>query len=131
MSPSYERGLLSVRKMVKRASKGGTTMKRYKNPYPGLLIDEVSGIEVPDIRHKIWAEGYNAGKRDRQVIKSVIKAPNGMVLVFDGKGEQIPEYQGRYEKVKPRILKDAPPSAEFGYAFDNETQLKTVPREGW
>jgi len=86
---------------------------------------------VPDIRHKIWAEGYTAGKEDRQVIKSIIKTPNGMVLVFDGKGEQIPEYQGQYEKVKPHILKDAPPSAEFNYAFDNQTQIKVVPRKEW
>ncbi len=48
-----------------------------------------------------------------QIIKSVIKAPNGMVLVFDDKGVQISEYQGQYEKVKPRILEDAPPSAVF------------------
>ena len=61
---------------------------------------------MPDIRHKIWAEGYKAGKEDKQVIKSIIKTPNGMVLVFDGKGEQIPEYQGQYENVKPNILKE-------------------------
>jgi len=106
-------------------------MNRSKNPYPELLIDEASGIEVPDIRHKIWAEGYKDGKEDRQVIKSIIKAPNGMVLVFDGKGEQIPEYQGQYEKVKPHILNNAPPSAEFSYAFDNKTEIKAVPREEW
>ena len=69
-------------------------MNRSKNPYSELLIDEVSGIEVPDIRHKIWTEGYKAGKEDRQVVKSIIKTPNGMSLVFDGKGEEIPEYQG-------------------------------------
>ena len=106
-------------------------MNKSKNPYSELLIDKTSGIEVPAIRHKIWAEGYTADKEDRQVIKSIIKTPNGMVLVFDDKGEQIPEYQGQYEKVKPRILKDAPPSAKFSYAFDNETELKAVPREEW
>jgi len=106
-------------------------MNRSKNPYSELLIDETSGIEVPDIRHKIWAEGYTADKEGRQVIKSIIKTPNGMVLVFDCLGEQIPEYQGQYEKVKPRILKDAPPSAKLSYAFDNETEIKAVPREEW
>ena len=104
---------------------------RNKNPYAEFLIDEVSGIEVLDIRHQIWAEGYKAGRKDRQVIKRVIKTPNGMVLVFDGKGEQIPGYQGQYEKVKPHILKDAPPSAEFSHAFDNEPQIKVIPREEW
>ena len=106
-------------------------MNTSQNPYPELLIDEVSGIEVPDTRHKIWAEGYKAGRKNRQVINSVIKTQSGMVLVFDDKGEQIPEYQGRYEKVRLRILKDAPPSAVFSHAFDCESDLKTVLREEW
>jgi len=106
-------------------------MNSGKNPYPEFLIDEASGVEVIDTRHEIWAEGYEAGRKDRQVIKSVIKAQNDMVLVFDEDGEQIPEYQGQYEKVKPRILKDAPPDAVFSYAFDNETDLRIVPREEW
>ena len=106
-------------------------MKTSKNPYPEFLIDEVSGIEVADTRHKIWAEGYIAGREDRQVIKSVIKSQSGLVLVFDAKGEQIPEYQGQYEQVKLRIVKDAPPSAVFSYAFDYGVGLKTVPREEW
>ena len=106
-------------------------MNRTKNPYPEFLIDEVSGIEVPDIRHKIWAEGYKAGREGRQVIRSVIKAENGMVLVFDDEGEQIPEYQGQYAKVKPWILRDALPNAVFSHALDNDSELKTVPREEW
>jgi len=106
-------------------------MNTSKNPYPEFLIDEVSGTSVPDTRHKIWAEDYEAGRKDRQVIKSAIKAQNGMVLIFDDKGEQIPEYQGQYEQVRLRILKDAPPSAVFSYAFDYESGLKTVPREEW
>lgn len=32
-----------------------------------------------------------------QIIKSVIKAPNGMVLVFDDKGVQISKYQGQVD----------------------------------
>jgi len=106
-------------------------MNTSQNPYPEFLIDEASGIEVPDTRHKIWAEGYEAGRKSRQVIKNVIKAQSGMILVFDDRGEQIPEYQGQYEQVRLCILRDAPPSAVFSYAFDNETELKTVPREAW
>jgi len=106
-------------------------MNTSKNPYSEFLIDEVSGIEVPDTRHKIWAEGYKAGRKGKQVIKSVIKAQNGMALVFDDKGEQIPEYQGRYEQVRPRILEDAPLSVVFSYAFDYESELTTVAREEW
>lgn len=37
------------------------------NPYPKILIDEASGVEVLDIRHQLWQEGYNAG------IKQVVR----------------------------------------------------------
>ena len=84
-----------------------------------------------DIRHKIWAMGYEAGSKDRRAIKTVIKTQGGMVLVFDDSGEQIPEYQGQYAEVKPRILKDAPPSTVFIYIPNDENNLKIVPREEW
>ncbi len=106
-------------------------MNKSENPYPEFLIDEASGIEVPDIRHKIWAEGYEDGNKDRQVIKSVLKARNSMVMVFDEEGEQIPEYQGQYEEVKERILKDAPPDAVFTHGFTDAGELRKVSREEW
>lgn len=65
------------------------------------------------------------------MIESVIKCPNDMVVVFDENDEQIPEYQGRYEEVKERILQDAPPQAVFGRWPDYEGDIKTVPREEW
>ena len=65
------------------------------------------------------------------MIKAVIRSQNNMVMVFDEKGEQIPEYQGQYEEVKESILKDAPPNAVFGYFPDYETELEIVPREEW
>jgi len=65
------------------------------------------------------------------MIKSVIRCPNDMVVVFDEDDEQIPEYQGRYEEVKERILRAAPPEAVFGHWFDYETDIKTVSREEW
>lgn len=65
------------------------------------------------------------------MIKSVIRCPNDMVIVFDEDEEQIPQYQGRYEEVKRCILEDAPPGAVFGYWFDFETDIRTVPREEW
>lgn len=34
------------------------------NPYPEFLVDEASGIQVPDIRHQLWGEGYRAGKEE-------------------------------------------------------------------
>ena len=30
------------------------------NPYPELITDESSGIEVPNIAYRIWLEGYEA-----------------------------------------------------------------------
>jgi len=65
------------------------------------------------------------------MIKSVIRCPNDMVIVFDQDDEQIPQYQGRYEELKERILKDAPPEAVFGHWFDYEADIRTVSREEW
>jgi len=106
-------------------------MSRSINPYPEFLIDEASGLRVPDIRHQIWAEGYLAGSEDRQTIKSVIKSQDGTVMVFNATGEQIPEYQGRYEEVKEIILKVAPQYTVFGCFPNCETELEVVPREEW
>jgi len=106
-------------------------MSKSKNPYPEFLTDEASGIEVLDIRHQIWAEGYQAGGKDRQVIKTVFKREDGMVMAFDKKGQQIPEYQGQYEGVKEGILKDAPPDAVFSHGFWDDFELKIVPRGEW
>ena len=63
------------------------------------------------------------------MIRSVIKSEKGMVLVFDEKGKQMPQYQGRYDKVRDRILRDAPPDAVFWH--DEVRQLKAVSREEW
>ena len=66
------------------------------------------------------------------MIKSVYKWQDGIVMVFDKKGEQIPEYQGQYEDVKESILKDAPPDTVFSHGFWDEAELlKVVPREEW
>jgi len=65
------------------------------------------------------------------MIKTIIRCPNNMVMVFDKKGEQIPEYQGQYREVKESILKDAPLNAVFGYLFDSEPELRKIPREEW
>jgi len=65
------------------------------------------------------------------MIKTVIKCQNEMVMVFDKKGEQVPEYQGQYQEVKESILKDAPSNAIFGYFPDYDSELRVVPREKW
>ncbi len=38
---------------------------------------------------------------------------NEMVMVFDQHGEQMPEYQGLYERVRDKILADAGDDVEF------------------
>jgi len=65
------------------------------------------------------------------MIKTIIRSQNNMVVVFDERGEQIPEYQNQYEEVKEKILKDAPLNAVFSYLPDYETELHIVPREKW
>lgn len=65
------------------------------------------------------------------MIKTVIKCPENMVMVFDEEGEQIPEYQGQYEIVKEGILKDAPLNVIFGYLCDFEPELRKITREEW
>jgi len=65
------------------------------------------------------------------VIKTVIKCANGMTLVFDKRGEQIPKYQGQYEEVKGKILKNAPTDAVFGYFPNEESELKIISKEEW
>ena len=65
------------------------------------------------------------------VIKTAIRLKNNMVVVFDEKGEQIPEYQGQYNEVKESILRDAPPDAVFSHGFTNSGKSLEVPREKW
>ena len=65
------------------------------------------------------------------MIKTIIKAQNGMVLTFDPEGEQVPEYQGYYQDVKGRILKDAPANAEFSHWINNADEPVVVSRLEW
>jgi len=68
---------------------------------------------------------------ESDMIKSVIRCPNNMVVVFDDDDEQVPEYQGKYEEVRERVLRDAPADTLFGLWFDYETDVRTVLREDW
>ncbi len=61
------------------------------------------------------------------MIKTVIRFRNNMVMVFDERGEQIPKYHGQYEKVKERILGDAPPDTIFALGFTDAGELRKVP----
>lgn len=46
------------------------------------------------------------------MIKHVLVFLNGMVAVFDEKGEQLPEYQGRWNEKKDAIMRDKPAGVE-------------------
>ena len=65
------------------------------------------------------------------MIKTVMRFKNNIVMVFDKWKEQIPEYQGQYEKVKESILRDALPDTIFALGFTDAGELREVPREGW
>ncbi len=65
------------------------------------------------------------------MIKTAIRFKNNMVMAFDKKGEQIPRYQGQYEKVKESILVGALPGTIFALGFTDAGELRKVPREGW
>lgn len=76
------------------------------------------------------------------MINRVIKFQNGIVMCFDENSNQMPEYQGRYEEVRAKILAHAPQSAKFFHGtWDRSTPehlkkkfvepLKPVPRKEW
>ena len=39
-------------------------MNEKLNPYPETITDDCSGILVPNIAHRIWFEGYQAGMKE-------------------------------------------------------------------
>lgn len=55
----------------------------YVNPYPKLLEDEISGILVPDDRHKIWQEGYEVGWNEAKAIVQKVNAQAGDIRTFE------------------------------------------------
>ncbi len=42
------------------------------------------------------------------MIAGVIRWVNGMVMVFDEEGQQLPGYQGRWKDMREKILHDKP-----------------------
>ena len=72
-----------------------------------------------------------ANRRRQRAIKTVVRCPGNMVIVFDKAGEQIPEYQGQYQDVKENILGNAPPDAVFCHLFDCDTSFRPIPRARW
>jgi len=63
------------------------------------------------------------------MISEVIRFQNNMVIVFDEKGEQMPEFQGCYEEVRAKILAYAPKCAKFFHGIWHE--INSVSRKEW
>jgi len=54
------------------------------------------------------------------IVKSVYLFTSGMVIVFNEKGEQIPELQGRLDTVKEKILEASDQNTRFNISRWNE-----------
>ena len=65
------------------------------------------------------------------MIRTVIRLRNDKVLVFDGKGDQLPEYQGQYEEVKDKIQKAASTGTVFNHWYGYTVEPERVSRENW
>ena len=65
------------------------------------------------------------------MIKTVIRAANNMVIVFDEKGRQLPEYQGQYEDVKQQILAKKRNTTAFVHWFSVSPEPDIVSKVDW
>lgn len=51
-------------------------MNEKSGPYSEMIIDECSGICVPNIAYRIWSEGYETGRREA-VVGEEMQEANG------------------------------------------------------
>ncbi len=65
------------------------------------------------------------------MIKTIIRAENDEVMVFDENGDQMPEYQGYYATVKDKILADASETSVFSHWYGLSLEPEIVPGEVW
>jgi hypothetical protein len=65
------------------------------------------------------------------MIKTVIRIENDMVMVFDEKGDELPEYQGYYDSVKYKIIADAPADSVFNHWFGHSVKPHQIAPECW
>jgi len=65
------------------------------------------------------------------MIDIVIKTSGNMVIVYDEYGRRVPEYQGSYEEVRNKILRDAPLSAIFVFRKEAWFEHLIVDRKKW
>ncbi len=65
------------------------------------------------------------------MMKTILRTDDDMVMVFDERGEQMPEYQGKYNDVRGTVLTNASESAEFYHWFGDSERPESVPAERW
>jgi hypothetical protein len=64
------------------------------------------------------------------MIRDVYAFQNGMCMVFDEKGQQMPDYQGPTDEVRDKILADATPETIFHSAVWGGSD-RIVSRKQW
>jgi len=69
--------------------------------------------------------------RQTAMIKSVIRTQEDMVLVFNEKDRQIPEYQGLYKDVRQKILRNAVAGTVFKHWLESSPEPRIVPQNNW
>lgn len=62
-------------------------------------------------------------------IKTAVRLENNVVMVFDKRGEQIPEYQGQYQEVRGSILRNALTETMLAHGDTQAGNLREVPGE--
>ena len=65
------------------------------------------------------------------MIKTVIRAANNMVFAFDEQGNQMPEFQGRYEEVKRKIEAETGTESAFIQWFGVSPEPDIVSKVNW
>ena len=89
-------------------------MNEGKNPYREFMIDEVSGTEVPNIRHKVWAGGYADIADIDAAWKIALNMSDGPFMVMDKIGLDVVydiemsyfQHSGIPDDKPPQALKD-------------------------
>ena len=66
-----------------------------------------------------------------EMIRTIIRLKNDMIMVFDADGEQVSKYQGQYKDVRDDVVRDASIDAVFVHWFGYALEPEIVGKEGW
>jgi hypothetical protein len=58
--------------------------------------------------------------KKKKILTNCYRFENGMVMAFDQNSEQMPEYQGRFEDVRHKIIRDFPDITIQGAIWRNQ-----------